>query len=222
MRVIKPYGRSETHLDKEGKKLERRLRPNTDQRESIDIVEFGLERKSPEFTIAQWVSEIDKIVRKPPSGKEPGEEQYELRNRIGDAAWKLILNKQLLGLPDDSDRLERLWWKKIHSYGKPKKTDQSQQSRPYWKGRWYRSFVGDIDKPEAVNAEDVAKKLYRHIYEKASRIAGGPSKVKGRMEARLQSVKTSVRSPIDEKLSLFPIWTEKDKKQYCLVGECRG
>ena len=91
MRIIKPYGRSETGFEGK-KKLRRAIRrkSNLGTPNDIpnDIVAFATTH--PELVIAQWISAIDKIAAKPRGTHKPTPEQRALRQRLGEAAWQLL------------------------------------------------------------------------------------------------------------------------------------
>ena len=221
MRIIKPYGRSETEFEE---KKEKRLRRAIRQKSNLgtpndipnDIVAFATTH--PELVIAQWISAIDKIAAKPRGTKKPTPEQRALRQRLGEAAWKLLGEKNLLSdFSQSQDEFARRWWSKIHPYGE--KTDDEGNANP--KGRWYKRFVGDIDVSK-VDAAAIAKKIHEHLYEREYRIhadTGRSPERKGRVEARALSIRDNVlQSPSDARSN----WTDEDKKQYAATGNVAG
>ncbi len=72
MRIIKPYGRSETEFEA-GENLQRAIRQKSSlgapNDTPVDIVKFT--RNHPQLVIAQWISAIDKIASKPKRDKKP-------------------------------------------------------------------------------------------------------------------------------------------------------
>ena len=217
MRIIKPYGRSETEFEA-GKNLQRAIRrksrlgaPNDTP---VDIVKFT--QNHPQLVIAQWISAIDKIASKPKRGdKKPTPEQLRLRQQLGEAALEVLTEKKLLDLSDGKDELTRLWWSKIHPYGK--KTDDKGVSNP--KGRWYERFAGDTD-VSTVDAAAIAKKIHEHLSTTEYRIHGSrPNKRAGRITARAKSIRGSAfRPPSDGDIEAAQ-WTDEDKKQYEATGD---
>ena len=122
MLIIRPYGRSETGYDNE---LRRgiRLRAKYARGEILDddelcregeaVLEVGkFAETRPELVVAQWISVIDKIARKP--GRKPTPEQRSLRDGLGRAAFELLC-KEGPFRGQESD-LEPLWRSKIHPY----------------------------------------------------------------------------------------------------------
>ena len=217
MRIIKPYGRSETEFEEEGKKklrraIRRKSTLGTPNDTPNDIVAFATTH--PELVIAQWISAIDKIAAKPRGTHKPTPEQRALRQQLGEAAWKLLGEKNLLSdFSQSQDELTRRWWSKIHPYGK--ETDDKERGNP--KGRWYVRFAGDVEVSK-VDAAAIAKKIHEHLYEREYRIHTDTDRSperKGRVEARALSIRDNVlRLPPDEDTP----WTDEDKKQYAATG----
>ncbi|OQX30025.1 MAG: hypothetical protein B0D92_00635, partial [Spirochaeta sp. LUC14_002_19_P3] len=196
MRIIKPYGRSVTE-ENERKLMETRL---------DDPVPIKNLKNKPEFIIVQWISTIDKIIRKPKGHGKPAENQYKLREDLGKAVWKVIQNKKLLGCTDYSDGGPRhkAWKRRIHPYKKPygrsdsenmqtNNTESAGQEniRDVYKGRWYKSFAGDIE----WDAAEIANRIYQHLYEKRRTLNPENSKAntnQGKIAAQLNAVEKSV------------------------------
>jgi hypothetical protein len=79
MQIVRPYGSS--HSKRAAGGLRRVLIDNTPGRiEHDDIPKFA--RSHDQLVIAQWISTIDKIARKPTGRKLPTREQREFRNRL--------------------------------------------------------------------------------------------------------------------------------------------
>ena len=215
MRIIKPYGRSETEFE-EKKKLRRAIRQKTNLGTPNDIPNdiVAFATTHPELVIAQWISAIDKIAAKPRGTHKPTPKQRALRQRLGEAAWQLLDEKNLLADSSQSqDKLTRRWWSKIHPYGK--ETDDKERGNP--KGRWYVRFAGDVEVSK-VDAAAIAKKIHEHLYEREYRIHTDTDRSperKGRVEARALSIRDNVlRLPPDADTP----WTDEDKKQYAATG----
>lgn len=83
MRIIRPYGSSRSKETDHG--LRRVLVEKGHERAEHDIADFA--RSHDELIIAQWISVIDKIARKPQGLKKPSAEQRAIRDRLGDACW---------------------------------------------------------------------------------------------------------------------------------------
>jgi hypothetical protein len=179
MQIIKPYGRSFTEINQ---------RVLLDKhRDKHDIPQFATSHEK--LVIAQWVSVIDKIVRKPnPKGKIslPTPRQYQLRETLGKAAW-LELNKHL-PCPDQAV----FWRSKIHPYGH--KT-QEQKSALLLQGRWYQRFVGDIE-PTAITenvAQIIAERIASHLYEAELRLSPeAEPRRKGKIQAQAESIAKNI------------------------------
>ena len=97
MLIIWPYGRSETGYVDELRRVIR-LRAKYAQGENdgerrqegeavLEVGKFAETR--PELVVAQWISVIDKIARKPGRGRKPTPEQRSLRDGLGRAAFGL-------------------------------------------------------------------------------------------------------------------------------------
>ncbi len=211
MRMIKPYGRSETTLT-HGQQPRRKLRPNTPGDTPVNIVEYA--KTHPELIIAQWISAIDKIAAKPHGDKKPTPEQRQFRQRLGEAAFEVLSNQNLLPLPDRKDELEGLWWSKIHPYGKDDDTEKSG----WEKGRWYKRFAGGTKPPQADPAA-IAEKIRKHLHQQEYRIwPDRPDKRRGRIEARAESIAESVPALPPAFPDGEHPWSDKDKEQYKTAG----
>ena len=213
MLIIRPYGRSETAYDE---KLRRRIRlrakfkpgeaegePGAENGGLVEVGEFAETR--PELVIAQWISVIDKIARKPGRGCKPTPEQRKFRQGLGEAAFEL-LRKQGASSGRESD-LERLWWSKIHPY--PDGDEGSGQER----GRWYRRFV---EGEETVDPNAVAFRIREHLYG-----IRGEFGRRGRIAARADSIARSV-PPLPEECPGGTAWSKQDQRTYAEAGNVAG
>ncbi len=213
MRIVKPYGSSQTHSNGDGA-LERQLHPNSFPNEPVSLQDFA--ETHPKLVIAQWVSCIDKIITKPESNSSPSEDQWFLRNTLGTAAWKLIVEHRLLHAPEKRmKRLEREWWSRIHPYG-----PDADHSAPYnFRGRWYSALAGDM-KRETFNADRVAQTIYEHLYQAAYRIEPGqPKQRTGLIAARANSIARNVRGSSLPPNPLEIPWNDEDKRVYAQPGD---
>lgn len=229
MRIVRPHGSSRSQGSAGA--LRRVLIDNTPKRNEHLIPAFagvpGKESREPlkgakdELIIAQWISAIDKIARKPTGRNKPTRVQYDLRHKLGNRCWLRLTEGG--HLPDvDAARLEFLrnvWWFKIHPYGNDTEEPRAGKPAPEIKGRWYQVFAGDGE-PEDVRpdkAREIAERIEQHLYEREYRL--GPDakrKLKGRIALRAESIEGNVLHR-REKLrvrSNKPEWTEADKAAY--------
>ena len=203
MLIIKPYGRSTTSGD-DGK-LSRQIILNADQSEKSIA---NLAKDTPELVIAQWISIIDKIARKPKQNPKPTKEQRDLREKLGKAAWSVIKSNELI--LNEAD-FETLWNWKIHPYplgeNEPNKNNLE-------KGRWYQRFAGDVAS-DKINAATIAQAIYEHLYEKAAPLnKETASKPLGVINARVNSITKNVLKPISLDDLADPPWSEKEENAY--------
>ncbi len=217
MLIIKPYGRSETPTGK------RKIRPNPGHKDAKDVAEFAKEH--PELVIKQWISIIDKIAAKPRGNGKPSAEQRKLRETLGNAVWCYLIKNGLLKVKnadnfDELEKLRKLWWSKIHPYPK-----ENCKNSPAPKGRWYGRFVGD-KKPAEIGdkeAEEIAGKIYEHLYEKEYRKEPSqPNKSKGLIAARAESITKNVMAlPTGFSGGEYD-WSDQDEKAYKEAGDVAG
>jgi hypothetical protein len=231
MRIVRPYGSSRSR--KKDQALSRVLVENTLGRAERDIPEFA--RSRDELVIAQWISTIDKIARKPAGRNKPTPAQRAFREKLGNACWLQITDGGHLPGATGGDReyLNTLWWFKIHPY--PHGTEEPRRRRngslprsAEVKGRWFEVFAGDYD-PENTNPHgaaeiiaETARRIEKHLYEGEYRL--GPTtrpKRQGRIEARAESIKGNVLrvATPDEARKNQPTWSEEDKKAYVRPGD---
>ena len=220
MRIIRPYGRS---VVKRGE--ERKIVPRTESRGQAasqsapdtpcTIPAFA--QDDPHIIIAQWISALDKIIAKPRGTHKASCELHALRDKLGNACWKIIARHP--SLQAQPDEMKKVWRWKLHPYGKPEpedtgKTDKGQ--KPPRKGRWYDAFAGETGFDQ-LDFEGIAEALEDHLYRDQRRIHDGRSrstqteKKKGLIAARAKSVAKSLPAPADEK---EPGWTEQDKQRF--------
>ena len=209
MLIVKPYGRSATDFDSNGT-LRRALWRRPRYTEAQGIREFA--EHHPELLVAQWISTIDKIASKPRANAKPTKEQRALRDKLGQAAWKIL--KERIP-PERVVELRKVWWRKIHPYGD---TDDNRSSGRE-KGRWYARFAGgaepcDIGIREAAG---IARRMEEHLHRQEHRIdRGRQNKRKGRIASRAESIVGNVVDPIDR----LPrqVWTSADRIRYAEAG----
>ncbi|MEN3930315.1 type VI-A CRISPR-associated RNA-guided ribonuclease Cas13a [Microvirga sp. W0021] len=226
MRIIKPYGNSDTHVAGHARTgplkryLHQRKRDSNagNQPEEVEVYRFALNHD--ELVIAQWISVIDTVFRKPAIGKIPSQKQYDDRLALGDACWELMHQKSVLKCfreRGEQTQMKALWDWKISPYKKPfpaKKKQQGFRGKPIagYKGRWHHVFVGQYEKPvgragphnrqqdSQVNYSAVALRIYRHLYEAEMRICNKGSyttRKQGRIEARAKSIESNYLKQAD-------------------------
>jgi hypothetical protein len=227
MRIIRPYGTSRSHTG--GGALRRVLIDNTPERKEHPIPEFAVTHD--ELVIAQWISTIDKIARKPKEKNKPSPAQYALRTKLGKACWlKLIDGGHLPGAADEvrKEHLRNLWWFKIHPYPAGTQEPRRKDGKlPQWaepKGRWYQAFAGDCE-PEQIDphkAGEIAARIEKHLYETEYRLASNAKpKRRGRIEARAESIAGNVLH-LPEAPGVRPdrpAWRDADIKTYTERGD---
>jgi hypothetical protein len=213
MRIVKPYGVSESHAD-EGKPLERFLHANSFPAQPVAVREFA--RTHPALVIAQWISCIDKIITRPHGDGKPSPEQWALRNTLGHHAWDVIVALDLLSAPEGrKKRLERQWWSRVHPYGA--ETDLATPRN--YRGRWYAVFAEGFDSTN-FDAKAVARKIYDHLYVAEFRMRpDGPPKRQGLLVSRAESISKNVLRSTCSPDPLAPPWSEADKAVYAAVGD---
>ena len=212
MLIIRPYGRSETDYDDELRRVIRlrakyarggSLDDGEGRREGDAVLEVGEFAETwPELVVAQWISVIDKIARKPSRGKKPTPEQRSLRDGLGNAAFELLREEgPLRGREDD---LERLWRSKIHPY------PDGEEGNGREKGRWYEQFA---DGENPVDPEAVARRIREHLYVREARVGR-----RGRIAARADSIAKGV-PPLPEAFPAAEPWSGQDRKNYESAGD---
>lgn len=198
MRIVRPYGTSRSRPSDGG--LRRVLVDKSPQRAEHDIADFA--RSHDELVIAQWISVIDKIARKPASGKKPSAAQRSFRHKLGTVCWLRLTESGHLPGAGGSDRvyLADLWWFKIHPYGvgddEPRQRRDGSFPQPQKiEGRWYRVFAGD-DPPASVGAAqlaEIAGRIESHLYFAEGRLGENvPPGSRGKIEARARSIGLNV------------------------------
>lgn len=224
MRIVKPYGRSHVeYAETDPAGATRRvlgLRSEPDKRR--DIEQFA--RSHDELVMAQWISTLDKIATKPAGKNGPTDEQRRFRDRLGQAAWTLLVAKGLLPGSKDAERKEylaKLWKAKVHPYGTtPYGARKDRQGRafppPSPKGRWYARFAGSVEVAE-VDAGALARKIFAHLHEAEYRIhPGRPNRRQGRIAARAKSIAGNVPRPGSP--ARAGTWTPADREAYARAG----
>jgi hypothetical protein len=218
VKIIKPYGRSHVERVETGERR-RVLRLRSEPNHALDIEEFA--RSHDRLVITQWVSVIDKIATKPQGTNGPTTEQREFRDRLGNAAWAFLENKELLrGLSNPSlkEHLNKFWRVKIAPYGaapyRPPKTPG--KASPSAKGKWYERFIGDVAVSD-VDAAPVVQRIAEHLYDSEFRLSTAvPSRQRGQIAGRASSISINVlRATAPEERRQ---WTEADRQTYGRAG----
>jgi hypothetical protein len=225
MQIIRPYGTSRSKRGQDG--LRRVLVEKTAGRAERDIPTFA--RTHDELVIAQWISTIDKIARKPTSRKKPSADQRAFREKLGNACWVRLMDSGRLKGPDNTRQayLSDLWWFKIHPYepgiDEPRpRPNGSMPPAPKVEGRWYKVFAGDVA-PQTASAEkiaEIAKRIERHLYENEYRL--GPDarpRQLGKIESRAESISAGVLRIADGPRVAEPEWSKEDEQAYIETGD---
>lgn len=190
MLVIKPYGRTQTKQTQEAAPTKQRQRmwiPRTPPADAKAVEQLSNET---DFLVAQWISAIDKIIKKP-NPKSPGTNgkptqlHYQARQHIGHAALKHLP-------PVDA----AAWQWKLHPYATTNLPTHPDKLNI--QGRLFKAFVGDGIKPEQIDAalgKKIAEKIHAHLMNNALNAQGTAPKDKGRIGHQLQSIADNVHSP---------------------------
>ena len=123
MLIIKPYGRSETKPTQ--KDIVRQLR-EASSKELREIDDYT--REQSDLLIAQWISILDKIIRKPSGRRCPTKEQWACRERLGNALWCRL--KKHIKEPC-REQAKKQWAAKVHPYG----AKDNENNKSDFKGR---------------------------------------------------------------------------------------
>lgn len=212
MQIIKPYGRSHVEADVAGQR-KRILAPRSDPDSRIDVETFA--SSDDRLVIAQWISVIDKIARKPSAGRAPSYEQRSFREKLGDAAWdRLVAGGRLPGAADPGKReaLREVWQWKIAPYSVGE-VPGSRPSRASAKGRWYDRFPGAAVDVGAADTVAMARGIEEHLH-------GGTAGRKGLIAARAQSIAANVARAPSPAYSggCGDGWTLEDERYYAAAG----
>ena len=220
MLIVKPYGRSAITKPASGES--RRVLRKRDGGIDRDFKEFC--REHPDLVLAQWISVVDKIARKPSGRGRPPEAQRKFRQEIGAVLWPYLTSKEIL-----PPELKQKFWSKVHPYPEPDDKDKPRKDKPIAakshpkktggeakpEGRWYKRFLGDAEPDNAV-LSDLPDKIFAHLYETEYRIAPTrPNKSKGLIAARAESISGNLlqRSSLSE-----CGWTKADEEAYARGG----
>jgi hypothetical protein len=198
MRIVRPYGSSRSKPDQNG--LRRFLVEKNPERTEREVPEFA--RSHDELVIAQWISMIDKIARKPMGQKKPSPLQRAFRHKLGNVCWlRLIEGGHLPGASGENRPfLADLWWFKIHPYGPGEEEPRplregSRPASPKIEGRWYQVFAGDCapDKADARKLAEIAERIEKHLYHLEYRLGQNTKpRSKGKIDARAASISSNV------------------------------
>ncbi len=228
MRIIKPYGR--TVVEKSGSERPKRvLSYQTDPALGIDpgnredVGEFVASHDT--LVIAQWISTIDKIARKPSGENRATREQAEFRRRLGDAAWALIERRNLIADmadPAAQARLRKLWDFKIAPYEIERNGARKGRAPPSAKGRWYARFADGVEDVGKVDATKVAERIHEHLYLAQYQMRGYEQvRSEGLISARAKSISGNVLRPrpLVAARENNSGWTEEDRRRYERAGD---
>ena len=203
MLIVKPYGRSAITSPASGEPC--RVLRKRDDGIDRDFKQFC--REHPALVLAQWISIVDKIARKPSGQSKPSEAQRKFRQKIGAVLWPYLTSKEIL-----SPELEQKFWAKVHPYPK----GVSDEDKP--EGRWYKRFLNNVE-PDNADLSDLPDKIFEHLYKKEYRIAPAhlnlPNKSKGLIAARAESISGNL---LKRSAPSGCGWTKADKEAYARGG----
>ncbi len=170
MLIIKPYGRSQTQHASDSQRNRLHLPSGQAHAEAVEQLQNNLD-----FVMAQWISVIDKIIRKQPQRSGKGDKkiaapqvsttQFNARKALGMAALQCI-EKEFSEL---SDLQKKQWGWKVHPYDCTNLVEPQPKDRIT--GRWYSRFVGAIH-PQDITQQTVpaiVQKIHDHLYQQALR-----------------------------------------------------
>lgn len=226
MRIVKPYGRSVVETVEPGRPM-RFVSLHPDPAQGIGpgngrtVAEFAMSHDR--LVIAQWISTIDKIARKPTGDAAAMPRQAEFRRRLGDAAWAAVERRNLLsGLIDPAvnARLRRLWDFKIAPYKTASGGGKPSGSPPRIKGRWLKRFAGGVDDVDKVDASAVAEAIYEHLYSAQYQMrANERVRLTGLIGARADSIAKNVLQARGTARDKNGGWSEADQRRYAAAGD---
>ncbi|MBS1983402.1 MAG: type VI-A CRISPR-associated RNA-guided ribonuclease Cas13a [Bdellovibrionales bacterium] len=223
MKIVRPYGQSTVGSETTPRKRQLLRYPSeaTSKSETKRIPEFA--EAHADLLIAQWISVIDKIVRKPKKSKAnanglPTKIQYQVRKDLGNACWEILKTK----LGEKPDQFEKIWAWKLHPYGMcPPYFYPEPDKAPRIEGRWCKTFLGKT-KADDIDYSKLAKDIENHLH-CSERIISGVSREhrpnkkdgsqpRGLIAARAHGIEKSVLKPI-EKLADHA-WKECDEMAF--------
>jgi hypothetical protein len=164
MLIIKPYGK--TVVQEVTLANRSFISHNQNAQEQPQTIE-NMVTSDNKAVIAQWISCIDKIIKKPKAKDSASQAQHNLRIKIGDQAWKIICEKSLITSTKEKsiEQLKQIWDWKIKPYDV--KENQNCDDNEL-KGRWYKKFVGKNIEPSNIDdevAKQVAENIYQFLYQ---------------------------------------------------------
>ncbi|CAK7192110.1 hypothetical protein COMNV_00294 [Commensalibacter sp. Nvir] len=175
MLVVKPYGKTVIQSSRDASRKREILDLTLASAPIISVDEFA--RVNSKLILAQWISVLDKIIRKPIEGCQSDVQKHclEIRVCLGNACWERVEARLkragLSGQPGELEALKKRWDWKIQATQPRRKGNSSNKEN--LKGRWYETFGGpDICNIEAIqqDAEKIAGNIETHLYEHAYRL----------------------------------------------------
>lgn len=219
MLIVKPYGRSEV-ADPTSDGRRRTLRLRERPAEALDLESFALGHD--ELVIAQWISVIDKVARKPAAGKDATPAQALFRERLGKASWELLERGGRLSSASDPQRREHLltlWSWKIAPYGHRTSNARRGRPEPSAKGRWYARFSGGAADVATVDAMAMARRIEAFLH--GEEVPEGTKRKKpGLIAARAKSIAANVATPPTPSHGggYGDAWSDEDERAYAAAG----
>lgn len=200
MLYVKPYGRSVTIENETKRKLRVNNRTNSSTEVIRDFEDFN--SKDPRILIAQWISLIDKIIRKPNQKDEDHirrnverrlsnptqndklrKSQLQLRTQLGAHCWNVIKTEIPI---ERRDEFQKIWRWKLHPSGND--YSKFQNEREYYDRRERRkktdqNFILDfrgrwfaalsgVQKPSQIKFDTLVDAMWLHLNKAELRIDG--------------------------------------------------
>lgn len=200
MLYVKPYGRSVTNENETKRRLRVNNRTNSSTEVIRDFEDFN--SKDPRILIAQWISLIDKIIRKPNQKDEdhlrrnverrlskPTQNdklrkfQLQLRTQLGAHCWNVIKTDIPM---ERRDEFHKIWLWKLHPSGND--YSKFRNEREYYDRRERRKktdqkFVLDfrgrwfaaltgVQKPSQIKFDTLVDAMWLHLNKAELRIDG--------------------------------------------------
>ncbi|MDP8996458.1 MAG: type VI-A CRISPR-associated RNA-guided ribonuclease Cas13a [Pseudomonadota bacterium] len=169
MLIIKPYGRSISSADEP-----RKIKLNN-HHESMEIKKFAA--GDQRILIAQWISTIDKIIRKPNQSDQEKQnkkidltrsisspqnefrkQQIEARTKLGQACWNLL---QAKAIPPETFKV---WSWKLHPISDQYYNfkNENLKTEKHIRGSWYDAFCGRTSVAD-INHDQLALAIQAHL-----------------------------------------------------------
>ena len=212
-KLIKKFGRSVTGADADNPpKNRRRLVLNGGDASWKDVPPFAV--GNSHALIGQWISVIDKIAKKPATGKATAD-QKQFRDRIGTAAWAIFLREGLISEKGvEIDKLKGYWRNRLHPYPQDtiREKDFLDDVYDHVRGRLYSKFCGDEKDILEIDATALAERIYSDLHLAETSHSGHRQRSWGRIQRRAHSIESNVLKP--REAGSHTKWTDEDVAAY--------